>query len=274
VPITPGWSFDSGHGTVRSSERTTDGWYLEVDVPDSAVLTFSIRCLSTSLGVAGGHTHDLVLDQRADTVQVPAGSTVRPQLSCADDGKGIVAGWSTGAGLVPLGSDPQPKTRVFGFTNPGGTDASARVGLLCLSTRTTGSATTSDVVNTATVTTTTPDATTTDDTSSATFTATSVGLVASSPRVPASGSRLVVPVRSDRARTVTVVVEAAEGGVGVRRGDLLGKARARVGRGAHVVVVDVVRAAVEAVGSGRVHRAVVTLVARDGSRTSSTLRLR
>ena len=274
VPITPGWSFDAGHGTVRSSERTTDGWYLDVDVPESAVLTFSIRCLSTTLGVAGGHTHGLVLDQRADTVQVPAGSTVRPQLSCADDGKGIVAGWSMGAGLVFLGSDPQPKTRVFGFTNPTGSDASARIGLLCLSTRTTGSATTSDVVNTATVTTTTPDATTSDDTSSATFTATPAGLVVSSPRVSASGSRLTVPVRSDRSRTVTVVVKAAESGAGVHRGDLLGKATARVGKGAHVVVVEVTRAAVKAVGSGRVDRAVVTLVARDGTRTSSTVRLR
>jgi hypothetical protein len=179
-----------------------------------------------------------------------------------------------GAGLVFLGSDPQPKTRVFGFTNPTGSDASARIGLLCLSTRTTGSATTSDVVNTATVTTTTPDATTSDDTSSATFTATPAGLVVSSPRVSASGSRLTVPVRSDRSRTVTVVVKAAESGAGVRRGDLLGKATARVGKGAHVVVVDVARAAVKAVGSGRVDRAVVTLVARDGTRTSSTVRLR
>jgi hypothetical protein len=41
-----------------------------------------------------------------------------------------------------------------------------------------------------------------------------------------------------------------------------------------VVVVDVARAAVKAVGSGRVDRAVVTLVARDGTRTSSTVRLR
>lgn len=274
VPITPGWSFASGHGVVRSSERTTDGWYLDVDVLESAVLTFSIRCLSTSLGVAGGHSHDLVLDQRGDTVAVPAGSTVRPQLSCADDGKGIVAGWSMGAGLVFLGSDPQPKTRVFGFTNPTATDSSARIGLLCLSTRTTGTVTTSDVVNTATVSTSSPDASTADDTSSATFTATPAGLVASSPRVSASGSRLTVPVRSDRARTLTVVVEAAESGAGVRRGDLLGRATARVGKGSHVVVVDVARSAVRAVGSGRVDRAVVTLVARDGSRSTSTLRLR
>ena len=274
VAIAPGWVFTTGHGDVRASERTADGWRLDVDVPESADVELSVRCLSTSLAVAGGHTHDLVLDQRVDTVTVPAGGTVKPQLTCADDGKGIVAGWSMGAGLVFLGSDPQPKTRVFGFTNPTSTDATAGIGLLCLSTRTTGSGTSGDVVNTATVSTSSPDASTADDTSSATFTLGSPALVASSPRVAASGARLTVPVRSDRARTVTVVVRAADGGAGIRRGELLGRATSRVAKGSHVVVVDVARDAVRAVGGGRVERVVVTLTGRDGARSSRTVRLR
>lgn len=278
VPITPGWTFTAGYGVVRSSERVGDGWYLDVDVPEAAALTFTLRCLSMSLGVAGGHTHDLLLDQRGETVPVPAGQVVRPQLSCADDdGKGIVAGWSMGPGLVSLGNDPQPKTRVFGFTNPTSTDATARIGLLCLGSRTSGALGVGQVANTARVATSSPDASTTDDSSTATVTITAAsgsGVVASSPRVSAGGTRLAVPVRSDASRRLAVTVRAAERGPGVRRGDVLARTRVAVGEGRQVVDLRVVRSAVRALRTGRVDRVVVVLVGSDGSRSSRTVRLR
>lgn len=274
VAVAPGWVFTSGSGTVRAGERVGDGWRLAVDVPEAAGLVLSVRCLAASLEVAGGHTHDLALAQLADTVDVPAGQVVRPQLTCADDAKGIVAGWSTGAGVVSLGNDPQPRTRVFGFVG-GATGSTASTGLLCLGGRTTGPLGIRDVVNTATATTSTPDATTADDTSSATFRATAATGVVVAPRatVTRTGAAVRLPLRTERAGRLTVTVRAGETAAGVRRGEVVARDRVRAGEGRTTVLVAATRGAVRALRTGRLERVVVVVRGRDG-RTVQDVRLR
>ncbi|MCW2813230.1 MAG: conserved repeat domain protein, partial [Nocardioides sp.] len=136
LAVAPGSAFTSGEGVVRTSQRNDTDWRFVVDVPESATAVFDVRCLSTSVDTAAGHTHDLDLVQLRDTVTVPPGQTVQATLSCSDQGKGIVASYDVDAGSVALGNDPQPKTRVFRFTNPTSSTLTARIGLLCLETRT------------------------------------------------------------------------------------------------------------------------------------------
>ena len=63
--------------------------------------------------------------------------------------KGIVAGWDYEYGLVPLGNDPQPITRVFRIWNPSDQSMKATLHLLCLKIRTGGSGSApSEFVNT------------------------------------------------------------------------------------------------------------------------------
>ena len=126
-----------------------------MEVDDTVTGTFSIRCLSTSLGTVQGHTHDLNFDELSDSVTVPAGETVERKLTCRDGYKGIVAWADIDPGLVSLGHDPQPITRVFKFYNPTAGPLTARFGLLCVSIRTRGADNPGDtqITNTASVTT-------------------------------------------------------------------------------------------------------------------------
>ncbi|MEV4418624.1 hypothetical protein AB0L40_01450 [Patulibacter sp. NPDC049589] len=175
VAVAPSFSFSNGSGVVRTSQREgTTGWRFTVDVPESADAILGIRCLSTTTGLVNGHVHDLLLSEMSTvTVTVPAGGTANaPKLTCPNDGKGIVASTDMDPGLLSLGNDPQPVSRVFGFYNPTDEPLTARISLLCIDTHTSGELGVQAVANTASVTTGTADATTTDDSATATFVAT------------------------------------------------------------------------------------------------------
>ncbi|WP_341925299.1 hypothetical protein [Nocardioides psychrotolerans] len=285
VAIAPGWTFTAGSGVVRTSQRSATGWRFVVDVPTSADVSFGIRCLSTSLGTAAGHSHDLDLHQLDGTVVVPPGATVELQLTCGDLEKGIVASWDVDLGLVSLGNDPQPKTRVFRFHNPTASSLTARVGLLCLGIQTGAESTVRDVVNTAHVSTSSTDADTADDAGSATFRVststgpTSPGFAAGSTgSVSGSGSRTVVsvPLRTVKARTFTVRLVAASRvpGTSLRKGAVLARTVTRVAAGRHVVRLTARGAAAAALRAGRIDRASLVVVARDGSRSVRVITVR
>ncbi|MBB6629364.1 DUF11 domain-containing protein [Nocardioides sp. KIGAM211] len=280
VAITPGWSFTAGTGSVRVDKRIGTGWHFTVDVPTSATAVLSVRCLSTTLGAAGGHTHDLVLTQLADTVVVPAGQTVERSLTCADDGKGIVASVDLDQGEQSLGSDPRPKTRAFRFSNRTLTDRTVRIGLLCLSVRTGlgGSTGDHDVVNRARVSTTSPDATVSDDLASATFRVVDALALASVARLSSSPGQteLTVAVTSSGARAATArlfaVVRVQH--TGLRAGSLLAHSRARLHAGRQGVTLAVRSVAEPALRQGDVRRARLVIVTRDGHREVQIVRIR
>ncbi|GAA4107832.1 hypothetical protein GCM10022215_01100 [Nocardioides fonticola] len=282
VAIAPGWQITDGVAHVTTSRRDGDldgtGWTFGATIPDHVEGTVSIRCLSTTLGVAQGHTHALRLTQLRDTVTVPAGQTVQAQLTCADEAKGIVASWAVDPGLVFRGTDPQPKTRLFRFTNPTGATLQARIGLLCLETRTTAELGLTQVVNTATVTTSSPDATTDDDTASATVdiapaSSGTVVCTSSRARVDDAARRVVLTLRAATAKRATVTVRAAGTGGGVHRGDLLGHRAVRLGAGEHRVGIPLRAAVRKAVRTGRIDRVQVVVRTADGASASRTLRL-
>jgi hypothetical protein len=103
-------------------------------------------------------------------VTVQPGQEAEFTLTCADDAKGIVAGYDMDEGLVNLGNDPRPIIRVFKFYNPTNGPLSVDLYLHCLKNRTRGG---NDggghIVNTATVTTSTPESSTADNKDSAAF---------------------------------------------------------------------------------------------------------
>ena len=168
IAITPGFSFASGNGVVNSQPFAGEGGrHFWVNFQDGGDVTLTIRCLSTELGSAAGHTHQLVVAELSDSVVVNRGETVERSLTCPVGYKGIVA-WVIFDG-VSLGNDPQPITRVFRFYNPTDQPLTARYGLTCIDVRTAGGNQASKtIVNTATVTPT--DATPADNTASATIT--------------------------------------------------------------------------------------------------------
>lgn len=270
LAITPGFRFATGRGTV-SSRRTGSGWHFSVTSEGPAEVELSTRCLSTALGAAAGHTHELASTQLQGSAVVPAGAVVERSLTCPVGAKGIVAWGDMDPGLVSMGNDPQPITRVFRFYNfnPTGAALGVDYGLTCLDVRSWDGSTT----NTATVTTRTPDATTADDTSSATFTVASGG-VSVGPTVQVGGtpSRALVRVHlvSTRARTVTVrlVAVAAVPGTGLGAGDrLAGDSDVRLVGGAQIVRLDAAAAASSALRHGSVDRAKLVVVSRTGTRT-------
>ncbi|MCW2814472.1 MAG: conserved repeat domain, partial [Nocardioides sp.] len=186
-----------------------------------------------------------------------------------------------------LGNDPQPKTRVFRFTNPTSSTLTARIGLLCLETRTGPALAVSSITNSAHVATSSNDATTADDDSSATFTATAgsgpvavprFSVAATTARVIGAGARtrLAIPVRTAGTQRLTVKVVALRrvAGTTFRRGDVLASDRVLVRTGRQDVRLAVRGRAARAVGAGRVERVRVVVVARSGQRDARTVRLR
>ena len=286
VAVAPGFVLTSGTGVVRTSQRHGTGWRFRVDVPESATAVLDVRCLSTSLDTAAGHTHDLGLVQLTGTVTVPAGGTAQGTLTCSDQAKGIVASSDVDPGLVPLGNDPQPKTRVFRFSNPTSGPLTARIGLLCLDTRTGPALTVSTVTNTAWVATSSTDATTADDSASASFRATAGSgpvaaptfTVATLVRVAGEGARtrVVIPVRTAARQRLTVRVVAQQDvlGTSVRRGDVLSTGTVTVATGRHDVRLLLRGRAVSALAQGRTLRARLVVVARDGRQVTHAVRLR
>jgi hypothetical protein len=182
------------------------------------------------------------------------------------------------AGLVSMGTDPQPITRVFRFYNynPTGADLDVEYGLTCLRVRSWNGFTT----NTATVTTRTYDASgTADDTDSVTFTL-AAGGVSIGPAAQVAGqagtTRVRVHLTSTRARTVTVklVATAPVPGTDLRAGDVLARLTGvRLVEGRQAIVLDTVGAAGSALRHGDVDQARLVVVGADGTRTVRLVRV-
>ena len=197
TPIQPGYELDGVAPVITTYPNDSLGWDFRVNNPASGGATqgtFTIRCLDNLVSDANGHTHALGLNEVRKTVTVPAGQTTQAQLTCANDAKGIVAGYDLDPGLVMLGNDPQPITRVFYLYNPTDGPLSADLYLLCLSNRTTKGAQGGTIVNTANVSTSTPETTTGDNSSSATIQVSAVATPVA-PRVSVGSSQVTTAVR-------------------------------------------------------------------------------
>jgi uncharacterized repeat protein (TIGR01451 family) len=137
TPVAPGYALSGGAGRlVRSELEGADGWAIGLEVTEPTTATLSIRCLSTRTGKAGGHAHDLALSHVVKTVEVGPGQRVDARVTCHDEAKGIVATLDLPAGVVLLGHEPQPKTRVFRLLNPTAAPLTATIDLVCLGGRT------------------------------------------------------------------------------------------------------------------------------------------
>ncbi|HEX4189552.1 MAG TPA: collagen-binding domain-containing protein [Marmoricola sp.] len=245
VPVTPGYQLGSGAVTASYPSGTT-GWTFVATGPG----TFSIACLDDEVGEADGHQHELSLTPITETVTVQPGASLEAPLVCADDAKGIVAGWNPSAGLVVAGNEPQPKTRLFSLVNPTSSPLTVNLSLLCLGTKTVGGAAVDTVVNTASVSTTTTESSTADNTASASFTVdttpasvASPSVAVASPSIVVAGSRVsaIVTCSSGRttcAGTATLVAARTQriAGHTVRKGTVLAKASYRVASGHRAVV--------------------------------------
>jgi len=278
-PITPGFAFTSGDGVV-STELTGSGWTFFVDATRPAVADLEIRCLSADLQPADGHTHHLTLTQVADSLVVPAGQTAEAKLTCPDGYKGIVAWYDIDPGLVQLGTDPQPISRVYRFYNPTGSDLTARIGLLCAPIGTDGGDSGPvTITNTADVTTTSSDADATDNSDSAGIQVSATGITpASAATVSHSGNRTVVTlsVTASRPRSLwfTLVATGKVRGTHLKAGSALATGRVSVRRGHHEVRLVATRAAAQVLRDGLIHRARLVVTTGTDLRDVRIIRLR
>ena len=278
VPITPGFAFTAGEGIVGGRIIAT-GYRFHVQVPQGAAVDLSVRCLSTALDVSEGHSHDLAFSQLSDTVSVPGGEVATRSLTCRNGAKGIVAWVDPQTGLVPIGTDPQPVTRVYRFYNPTTSALSADYGLLCLDVRTAGGpAPGGDLTNTAWVATSSHDTTTGDNSDSATFRVTTSGVLAAPTAhvVSASGvTQVKVQVASLRTRTVQLKLLAIGSVPGTRigAGDPLARTSTRLATGRHAVRIDALGKASDALLQGKVHQAKLVITSADGTRSVRVVRL-
>lgn len=128
--VDPGWNFTSGTGLVTTSEPSGDGskWTFSVSATAPGSVKLSIRCLklTTSDGDA------LSTREITQQVTVPAGQVVTAQVSCPVGYKGVTASYTLPPGLVLLGHEPQPITRVFTLDNTTGSSQTATLDLTCL----------------------------------------------------------------------------------------------------------------------------------------------
>ncbi|CAN5524834.1 hypothetical protein BH11ACT8_BH11ACT8_07170 [soil metagenome] len=278
--ISPSFAFASGYGVVRSSMPTATGWHFTVDVPESAQATLSVLCLATSLTTTAGHTHDLALHRITGTVTVPANGTAQTQLTCGELEKGITASYDLDPGLLPAGNDPQPKTRVFRFINPTGAPLTARVGLLCLSTRTGPELGVVDITNTAHGSTSSPDLTSVDDVASATFTASAAsgmprGISAAGAASVTTKGRTTVRLRITTPRTsgATVRLLTLRRQAGLAKGTLVAHRTTSLRAGTSKVALRVTKKAAGALRHGDVRRVRLVIMTRDGHRLARIVRL-
>jgi uncharacterized repeat protein (TIGR01451 family) len=249
TPVQPGYDLDGIAPVLTTYPSGDNGWTFGVvsDAGSDAATqgTFSIRCMDNLVSVANGHTHALGLDEVRQTVVVPAGQSAEFTLSCAWDGKGIVAGYDIDPGLVVLGNDPRPIIRVFKFYNPTNGPLSADLYLLCLSNRTErGADQGGNIVNTATVTTSTPESSSSDNTDSVSIQVDDSPVVTPvTPLVRVSESRVAATVRcgagggscKGQATLVASSTQRVNGKV-VKKGTVLARASYKIKSGKKVTL--------------------------------------
>ena len=240
VPIQPGYELGAPAPVLTTYPSGSNGWtWGVVNDGDATTGTFTMRCLDILVSTAAGHTHALGLDEIRKTVTVPAGQEAEFTLTCADDAKGIVAGYDMDEGLVNLGNDPRPIIRVFKFYNPTDGPLGVDLYLLCLKNRTVGGAGNGHVVNTASVTTSTPESSTADNGDSVSF-----NVDTSPPVVPAATVTLVSSAKVSTQLTcgkgggvckgqATLVAAATQkvGALAIKKGTVLAKAGYKIRSG-------------------------------------------
>jgi hypothetical protein len=130
IAVDPGWNFTSGAGIVTGSHPNGDGskWTFTVSATAPGSVKLSIRCLK--LTTSDGDmlsTRDIT-----QQVTVPAGQVVTAQVTCPVGYKGVTASYTLPPGLVLLGHEQQPITRVFTLDNTTDSAQTATLDLVCL----------------------------------------------------------------------------------------------------------------------------------------------
>lgn len=278
TPIAPGIEVSGGRALVLASApdgATGRKVTVKVDQPGTQVKV-GIRCLGNRTAESGGSSTELIFTQVTRPIAVGSGGVATETLVCGENAKGIVAGWEFEDGLVPLGNDPQPKSRVFKVWNPTSHPLTGTLYLLCLEARTGSSTPVNEktYVNTASVSTSSeqePGGQSSDSASVLVTRATGTGGV--SPTVYSAkvkGRTLVVKVRTGgKAGRVTVRSAQAVrlGKKKVRRGTVIGKGRFKGSRGTSVSRVRLGKGARKAIRTGKLKRVRVTVKSSAGSKT-------
>jgi len=289
TPISPGIEVSGGRAWVIASApngATGRKVTLKVDHDDTAA-TVSIRCLSNRTGAVNGGTSELQFTPITKTIQVGAGQTVSEQLTCGENAKGIVAGWEYDDELIPLGNDPQPKTRVFKIWNPTWHPLNATLYLLCLEVRTGTPGGNGEYVNTATVSSSSTQGSGAQLSDDATVT---VEPETDTPDTPGPGpdaSSAPSPLSASLSgRSLNVRLSSAGAGRAVatspktfrlgkrlfRNGSLLGKGS--TGAGSSSVRVKLTKPAVKAIKTGKIKKVKLTVTSNSGEKKSKFLRIK
>ncbi|WP_395692181.1 DUF11 domain-containing protein [Nocardioides sp.] len=261
IAITPGFDFLSGDGTVTS--RPIDGGrHFTVRTEHDGQVTLTARCLRTTLGFVRDHTHQLAVTELTGSAVVPAQGTIERSLTCRNGAKGIVA-WVDYSG-DPLGTDPQPVTRLFRFYNPSDAALPVSYGLTCIDVRTSaGNQGSRDIENTARVSTSSEDTASYDDVATATVSVTPTGVRPEGSAVVSDGPRpaVLLAVDADLRRTVafSVVATRRVPGTEVRRGTVLATSTVRLAGHGTTVRLPATAQARAALAGDRVHEARLVL---------------
>lgn len=278
TPIAPGIEVSGGRALVlASAPNGATGRTVKVKVDRPGVqVKVSIRCLSNTTSASDGPGSELIFTQVTKPITVGGGQVATESLICGDDAKGIVAGWELDDGLVPLGNDPQPKSRVFKVWNPTSHPLNGKLYLLCLEARTGTPKPVNEktYVNTATVSTSSEQEAGGKSSDSASVKVKrNAGKSGKAPVVKnarVKGRTLLVRVKT-RGRAGRVVARSARavrlGKKKVRRGTVVGKSRYRAGSGTAVARVRLGKAAHRAIRSGKLKRLRVTVRSTAGSKT-------
>ncbi len=268
TPVSPGYEVSGSSAVlIASTPSGENGRKFTLDVAgDEAKVTLSMRCLvnETSSGA------QLEFAPISRTIEVGPGAVVSEQLTCAVGYKGIVAGWDYEYGLVPLGNDPQPITRVFRIWNPSDQSMKATLHLLCLKIRTgEGGSVPSEFVNTGYVSSSTPQdpgAVLSDTATLSTDDSISDGRAPVITGARLSGRVLVVAVSANSGNIkVNAASRANVGGKILRKGSVLGTGRVS----GTTAKVKLGRIAAKAVRTGKLKRVRVTV--KSGGITGSRL---
>ena len=292
TPIAPGFEV-SGSRTwlLASAPDGANGRKFTLKInQDGAIATVSMRCIS-NLTSNGGQLEFTPITKE---IEVAPGAVVSEQLTCPDGYKGVVAGWEYEDGLIPLGNDPQPITRVFKIWNPTGTPLNATLHLLCLRLRTGSATTPTEFVNTAYVTSSTPQepGAKLSDQATVTVLGTAPPAPGGTPPAPGGGGPTVTAPAAAGGPTILgasisgrslllnlntggvagrVAVKSAKkfrlGGKRIKRNRLLGRAGFGVLSGRSRIKVRLNRIGVRASRSGKLKRVRVTVKTGAGKKS-------
>jgi fimbrial isopeptide formation D2 family protein/uncharacterized repeat protein (TIGR01451 family) len=151
--VAPGLEVLQGRARLVGGEPDGTGWRFTVEVLEPAKVDLSIRALSDYTASGGDplHVHGFAFSHEVRKVTIPAGESDQHRVSCPAGSKGITATYDLPAGVVALGSAPEPINRDFRLLNTTGGPVEVTLDLECMSIETTDPVEVVTVVNTATV---------------------------------------------------------------------------------------------------------------------------